>query len=239
MFLRSALFNLAFILWTLIIGISCICILPKKNGVFLAGKIWAGGTLFFLKIFCGITHEVKGRENIPSGPVIIASKHQSAWDTLVLFLLFTRPTYILKRELYLIPIVNFYMMGMGAVAINRKAGAKAIRKVMVDSVKTLQKGNSIVIFPEGTRTMPGAKPHYHSGVAGVYKHAGFAVIPVALNSGLFWPRNSFTKHPGKIIIEILPKIMPGMQAKEFMRVLEEVIEVTSARLCAEASKLKN
>ncbi len=228
--LRSALFNIVFALWTACIGIACLLLLPLKNGAFLAGKTWARGTLFFLKIICGITYEVRGLENIPLGPVIIASKHQSAWETIAFFIFFTRPVYILKRELYLVPVINFYIWAMGAVAINRKSGAKAMRKMLADSVTTLQKGNSIVIFPEGTRMVPGATPHYHSGIAGVYQRAGVSVIPVALNSGLCWPKNSFLKEPGEIIIEILPEIPPGLEQGEFMRVLEERIEGASRRL---------
>jgi 1-acyl-sn-glycerol-3-phosphate acyltransferase len=234
MMIRSSLFNIIFALWTILIGISCLLLLPLENGVFLAGKTWAKGTLFFLRIICGITHEVRGAENIPHRPIIIASKHQSAWETIAFFIFFTRPVYILKRELYLVPVINFYAWAMGAVAINRKSGAKAMRKMLTDTVKTLHKGNSIVIFPEGTRMAPGTAPHYRSGIVGIYKQAGTGVVPVALNSGLYWPKNSFLKKPGKIIVKILPEIKPGLEQSEFMRVLEEKIETASTILIAES-----
>ena len=165
-----------------------------------------------------------------SAPVIIASKHQSAWDTIVYFVLFDDPAYVLKRELLAIPIIGWYLRRTGMIAIDRKGGAGALRRMVAEARAAADAKRPIVIFPEGTRTAPGAKRAYHPGVAALYGKLGLPVVPVALNSGLFWPRRGFVKRPGRIVLEFLPPIAPGMELEVFATALNEAIETASTEL---------
>ena len=188
-----------------------------------------------LKVLVGLSYEVRGRENIPIGPALYSSKHQSAWDTGIFFLLLEDPSFVLKKELLSIPLYGWLLKKAKMVAINRDGGGLALRQLVRESQKIIEDGRQLVIFPEGTRSRPGTKLPYHPGVAAIYKKNGVSVTPVALNSGLFWGRRSFAKKPGKIIIEFLPPVVPGMERKAFIAELESRIEKASNLLFAEGS----
>lgn len=208
--------------------------MPYKYVVKAADVLWARGLIFFLKIICGISYEVRGKENIPDTPVIYASKHQSAWETITFFNIIKNPVFILKKELIFVPFIGQYIIALRSIFIDRSSGAKALKKMLRDSASAIKHGRSIVIFPEGTRTKPGAEPKYHSGVAAIYGSLNVRVVPIALNSGLFWARKSFYKKPGKVIVEFLPSIEPGLGRAEFMKRLQDSIENKTTELINES-----
>ena len=188
-----------------------------------------------LRVLVGLSYEVRGRENIPVGPALYSSKHQSAWETGIFFLLLEDASYVLKKELLSIPLYGWLLKKNKMVAIDRNAGGLALRQLVHDSLAIIENERQLVIFPEGTRSQPGSKLPYHPGIAAIYKKISVPVIPVALNSGLFWGRRSFAKKPGKIIIEFLPSMTSGMERKAFIAELESRVEKASNQLIAEAS----
>lgn len=229
--LRSATFNLLFFGWS--IGFSLLfwplLVLPPRRITWL-GRWWARGVLAFLALTVGLRHEVRGLEHRPHGSAIVASKHQSAWDTIVFFLLHERLAYVLKAELLLIPIIGWYLARVGMIAIDRRGGARALRAMIARARRAVAEGRTIVIFPEGTRTAPGARRPYQPGVAALYAQLDLPVVPVALNSGRYWRRRGFLKRPGTIILEYLPPIPPGLDRETFTTTLEARIEDAVARL---------
>ncbi|MFN3076024.1 MAG: lysophospholipid acyltransferase family protein [Alphaproteobacteria bacterium] len=178
--------------------------------------------------------EARGLENLPTGPAILASKHQSAWETFALHLLVRDPVYVLKRELFLIPLVGWLMWRTGMIGIDRSRGTAALKGMVRGAAKALAERRQIIIFPEGTRTAPGATALYHPGVALLYQNFDVPLIPVALNSGLFWGRRSFLKYPGTVLVEFLPPVPAGLSRREFLSQLRDRIEGASERLAAEA-----
>ena len=233
--LRSLAFNIAFFAWAFISAVLFIpfFIIPTTT-VQKVGTGWAVVCLWLARIFCGITYEIRGREYMQPQAVIYASKHQSAWDTIIFHALFSRLSYVLKKELLRLPFWGWYLWRMKMVAIDRTAGASSIKQLTRDGKAVLAAGRPIVIFPEGTRTAPGAAPAYHPGVIALYNNLGVPVVPVALNSGVYWGKNAFFKTPGKIIIEFLPPIPPGLPKQEFMKRLQHDIENASQKLLEEA-----
>jgi 1-acyl-sn-glycerol-3-phosphate acyltransferase len=232
--LRSLAFNLGFWSWTLamaIVGIPLLA-LPRR---FVMGhaRIWMAGTQAMLKTLVGLDYEVRGREHVPGEPAILAFKHQSAWETLVLLLVVDDPAIALKRELTLIPVFGWYTLRAGMIRIDRSSGAAALRSMVEGARAALLRGSPVVIFPEGTRVAPGAHRPYHPGVAALYLQLDRPVVPVALNSGLFWPRRRFIRRPGTIVVEILDPIPPGLERKEFIDELQARIEAASDRLRTE------
>lgn len=233
--IRSFIFNVLFFGVSSLISLMLTFTLPFPRRVLHKGiTAWMALTMWSLKIIVGLSSEVRGRENIPDGPVVLACKHQSAWETGIFFLLVDDPAYVLKKELLSIPFYGWLLRKDKMVAIDRDGGASALKQMVRDSRQAIEDGRQLVVFPEGTRSEPGAKLPYHPGVAAIYKQAGVPVVPVALNSGLFWARRSFAKKPGKIIIEFLEPLPPGMDRKTFMSELENRVEDASNRLIAEA-----
>ncbi len=233
--LRSALFIVFTWVWTFVLSILYLPLLamPRK-AMKPAVQLWLFGTLGGLRVLAGLSWELRGRENLPAGPLIIASKHQSAFETFVFHLLLNDPAYILKRELLWIPFFGWYLGKSGVIAIDRSAGTKALKAMVKGAEEAVAEGRPVVIFPEGTRAAPGAKLPYHSGVAMLYGALKVPVVPIALNSGLFWRRRGFAKKPGILTIQALEPIAPGMDRRSFMAELETRIETASDRLVAEA-----
>lgn len=232
---RSALFIVFTWVWTLALSILYLPLLALPRRAMLpAVKLWLGGMLGALRIVAGLSWELRGRENLPQGPFIVASKHQSAFETFVFHLLLGDPAYILKRELLWIPFFGWYLGKAGVIAIDRSAGTKALKAMVKGAEEAAAKGRPVIIFPEGTRAAPGAKLPYHTGVAMLYGALKVPVVPIALNSGLFWRRRGFAKRPGTLTLEALPVIEPGMDRKAFMAELENRIETATDRLVAEA-----
>ena len=225
MLIRSIIFYFLLFVWTLFLGIIClpILLLPIKNVKKLA-NLWINGILGLLNFTCNITYEIKGGENISKEAVIVASKHQSAFETLLLFKLINNAVFIHKRELFFIPIFGLYLKKSNMISINRTEGTQALRKMLNEVKQRILSGCSIIIFPEGTRKKPGESPDYKTGIAGIYKESEAEVLPVAVNSGHYWPKHTFIKRPGKIIIKFLKPIPAKLDKSEFLKKIESVIE---------------
>jgi 1-acyl-sn-glycerol-3-phosphate acyltransferase len=233
-FIRSLIFNIAFTSWALLASVLFAPLFIISSSLAMkAGRPWALGSLWLAKHICGLTYEIRGREYISYQPVIYASKHQSAWDTIIFLCLFDAPAYVLKRELLRIPGWGWYLWRMKMIAIDRSAKASSMKQMLRQAKEALQNQRPIVIYPEGTRTRPGALPNYHPGVVALYSQLNVPVIPVALNSGMYWGKDAFTKRPGKIILEFLPPIEAGGDKKNFSQQLQDVIETASNRLMKE------
>lgn len=202
----------------------------SRHAVQTAGGIWIDGTLFLLKHVTGIDYRIIGAENLPSTPAVYASKHQSAWETLFLSRYLDYPAFVLKKELLSIPLFGWFIAKAGMIAIDRKAGASALRSMARQATETLEAGRSILIFPEGTRVAPGQSHPYQPGVAALYTQLKVPVVPVALNSGLYWGRKAFIKQPGTIVVEFLPPIPPGLDRKAVLKELENRIETAATAL---------
>jgi len=236
-FLRSACFNVLFFGWTAMLALVClpILLLPRRYLLHLE-KFWTRSMAWLLAHVAGITTEIRGREQLPKGPFLVASKHQSAWETMAYVFLLRDPSFVLKREILSIPIFGLYVWKAGLVPIDRKRGVKALRRMLQSARNTVEEGRPIVIFPEGTRVAPGSHRPYHSGVVALYRHLHLPVVPVALNSGLFWRRRSFLKRPGKIVLEFLPPISAGLEKTAFLAELEARIEAATTKLLQEAAE---
>src|SRR5215468_4352728 len=231
--LRSLLFNLGFFAWTLLIVVFGVpwLLLPYRF-TYRLGAFWVRISLALLRGLVGLDHRVVGLEHRLAGPAIYAAKHQSAWDTLVFPLLLDKPAYVLKQELIRVPLFGSYLKQCGMIPVDRQGGGSALKQMLKAARAAVAQGRSILIYPEGTRTPPGERRPYHPGVAALYGDLGVPVVPVALNSGLFWGRRSFRKRPGTITIEFLPPIAPGRPRREFMQELRSRMEGASARLAA-------
>jgi 1-acyl-sn-glycerol-3-phosphate acyltransferase len=225
--LRSTLFLLWFLVVTTVLSLVFlpVLLLPRGATQWLA-RIWSRATFFGLKLFAGIDWEIRGKP--PTTPVLVAAKHMSMWDTLALWLALDAPAIVLKRELLRIPFYGWFLWKGAAIAIDRSAGASALRKMSEQAKAALADGRPVLIFPEGTRRKPGAAPDYKPGVAGLYSQLGVPCVPVALNSGVYW--DGFFKHPGTIVLEFLDPIGPGLKRADFMRQLEVRIETATAAL---------
>lgn len=235
--LRSALFNLAFFAFTAAAAILCLpaLLLPDRRRLGRLLAWWARCVLGLLRATVGITVRVTGTEHLPaSGAALIAAKHQSAFDTIVWFALLPAPAYVLKRELLFVPLYGWYARAAGMIAVDRSAGAAALRHLVKSGQEALAAGRQIVIFPEGTRTAPGTHRPYQPGIAALYARAGLPVVPVATDSGLFWGRRSFHKRPGTITVAVLPPITPGLGREAFLARLTDAIEGETDRLLASA-----
>jgi 1-acyl-sn-glycerol-3-phosphate acyltransferase len=197
-------------------------------------RSYALTSLWLLRVVCATKVEWRGFDKAPQGACIIACKHQSAWETFALFAVLRDPTYILKRELMWLPLFGWYTKKARLIAVNRSAGMAALSRMTARARTELARGRQIVIFPEGTRRPPGAAPSYKPGIAHLYGKAGVACVPVALNSGVFWPRRSLHRFPGTIVVEALDPIPPDLDKTTFLSRLQHDVEEATARLVAEA-----
>jgi len=232
----SVLFNIAFWLWSVVMVLIAlpIFLMPRMAMVRHAER-WERGIQWLLRILVGLDYRIIGAEHRRDNKVIYAVKHQSAWDTVTTHLLVDDPAIALKQELTKIPIFGPSLLHAGMIEIARGQGAKALRSLIEGARTAIARGSPVVIFPEGTRTPPGEKHPYHPGVAALYKQLQIPVVPVALNSGLFWGRRRFVKRPGTILVEFLEPIQPGLDRKAFMTELEQRIESATDRLIDQAS----
>jgi 1-acyl-sn-glycerol-3-phosphate acyltransferase len=231
LWLRSLCFNVGWFAGSLVLALvgSPILLLPRRAVVAWA-TLWIDFILWWLRLTCRLTYRVVGRENLPEGLVVIASKHQSSWEALVFTKLFPDTAIVMKRELLYIPIVGWAMARAGNIAVSRGDGAAALRGMVRQSKAAAAEGRSILIFPEGTRVAVGQEHAYHFGIFALYRQLGVPVVPVALNSGLFWGPRKFVKRPGVITVEVLPPIPPALRREAFMATLRDRIEQATTRL---------
>ncbi|MEM6463421.1 MAG: 1-acyl-sn-glycerol-3-phosphate acyltransferase [Pseudomonadota bacterium] len=226
-FLRSALFNLAFYL-NLVVQMIIFTppyFLMRRKSAWVIPKNWVRSNHWLLEKIAGTTHTLEGLENVPDGGYIIAPKHQSFWDAYALLPYLDDPFYILKRELTWIPLFGWYVIKMRMVPINRGAREKIMPLVLEKTKEQMADGRQLIIYPEGTRRPVGAPPAYRFGIARIYAELGVPVMPVAIVAGLFWPRRKFLRYPGNIRVRFLPPIEPGLTPDDFM---ERLIAVTEA-----------
>jgi 1-acyl-sn-glycerol-3-phosphate acyltransferase len=236
-FLRSVAFNVLFYLNTLLYLIVALpTFFMPYRAIIAVAKAWGRANLLLLRVVAGIDYEIRGAEKIPKGPIIVASKHQSAWETFALLPLFDNPVFILKRELQWIPIFGWLTIKGRMVPVDRGAGSAALAAMTERARLELADNRQLIIFPEGTRRPPGAEPKYKYGVAHLYAAEGVPCVPIALNSGLFWPRRSIRRLPGTVIIEVLDPIMPGLGKDEFFKRLQSELEAVTARLIEEGRR---
>ena len=224
--IKSIIFYFLLSLWTIFIGIIFIpFLLLPSSLLYRPAYIWINGIFILLKLVCGITYKIKNKSNLLNFQgKIIASKHQSTFETLLLFYLIPKAIFIHKKELFFIPIFGQYLKKFNMIAIDRSRGLEALKLSISKSKERVDRGFSLIIFPEGTRKKPGSKPNYKSGIAGIYEKLNSDVIPVALNSGLYWPNHTYVLKPGKIIIDFLPPIKKGKDKRNFLKDLQNLIE---------------
>jgi 1-acyl-sn-glycerol-3-phosphate acyltransferase len=235
--LRALAFNIAFFGVTALLGVAGLPLLLAPRGwVMHFGRFWARCVLALLKATVGLDGEIRGLDHLPRGPCIIAMKHQSAWDTLILPVVLGDPAVVVKRELLFVPFYGWYAARAGSIAIDRRGGAGALRRMVRAARREAAAGRQVVIFPEGTRTAPGHRLPYQPGVAALYQALQLPVVPAAVNSGLFWGRRSFVKRPGRIILAFLEPIAPGLPRRQLMAELESRIEAATAALERETGK---
>ena len=231
MLLLTIIFYGALALWTILMGFLSLpfLFLPSKS-ISLPAKIWIRGIFICLKYICGVTHEMRGLAHLSDEPVIIVSKHQSAFETFALYYYLKKSFFIHKKQLFYIPIFGQYLMKHNMVSIDRAGHASTMRKMITDVKKKLDSGSTIIIFPEGTRTKPGAKADYKTGFIGIYNTSKRKLQPVALNSGLFWQKGLKVIKRGHIIIEFLPQIDIGLDKNEVLNKVENTIESATNKL---------
>lgn len=232
---RSYLFNTLFyantVIMLIVIGIPAL-LLPGRATVWMA-ITWARISLWLMRVIVGTRYEVTGLDNIPAGGIIVAAKHQSFWETFALLTVFTDPVYILKRELTWIPFFGWALLKSRMIPVDRGAKGRALAQITRRAhVELGQRRRQLIIFPEGTRRPPGAEPAYKFGVAHLYAELSVPCVPVALNSGLYWPRRKAIRRPGTVRISILPPILPGMDKVSFHTELQRRIEPECNRLLA-------
>jgi 1-acyl-sn-glycerol-3-phosphate acyltransferase len=232
---RSLLFNVLFYVTTaLFVVLGSPLLFGPRRWAMAALAIHGRFELWLLKVIVGTKLEVRGREKLPHSACLVAAKHQSAWETFALIPLFRDPALLMKRELFWIPFHGWFSKKFEMIPVDRDKGPAALRRMLREAKGRIVDGREVIIFPEGTRRAPGAPPDYKTGVILLYDALGVPCVPVALNSGLFWPRRSLTRRPGTIVVEFLDPIPPGLPKAEFLRRLTEAIETASDRLVAEA-----
>ncbi|MBN9600564.1 MAG: 1-acyl-sn-glycerol-3-phosphate acyltransferase [Afipia sp.] len=231
LFLRSLLYNILFYLnlvfWVLL-GLPTY-VMPRWGIIWIAQN-WGKTSIWLMRVVCNTRVEYRGLEKIPPGPLLVASKHQSAWETFALLQFFKRPLYILKRELTWLPLFGWYLLKAGMIGVNRGAGGRVLIDMFKRARDEVRGGRQLIIFPEGTRMPVGAPPQYKSGVSQLYVSCNVACVPVALNAGMFWPRRSFLRYPGTLVVEFLDPIPPGLKRDEFTARVSAAIEGATASL---------
>ena len=200
---------------------------------------WVRGYLsmvwFGMRWICGVTFEVRGLENLPRSGALVGSKHQSMWETIAFWTILPDPAIILKQSLALIPVFGWFAMGLGNIKVDRAGGAKALRAMLQEAEQRGREGRQVVIFPEGTRVKPGERPDFKPGIAGLYKSMKVQCVPVALNSGVYLRKYCGLRKPGRIIVEFLEPIPPGMGKAPFLELLHSRINTASDALLREGA----
>jgi 1-acyl-sn-glycerol-3-phosphate acyltransferase len=233
---RSAIYAVAFYVTTALMMLLGIWLLigPRSwamEGLRLHGLVCT----WLLKVICGTRLEVRGRENIPHGGCLVVAKHQSAWDTFALIPLFRDPAIVLKAELTRIPLYGWFCVKFEHILVRRERAAAALKSMIAEAKAKSEQGREVLIFAEGTRRPPGAEPDYKPGYIALYDALDVPLVPLALNSGLYWPRKSLVRYPGTIIVEILPPVPTGEPRAEVRRKVEAAIEQAAWRLIGEAA----
>ena len=230
---RSFLFSAFFYLWSLLV---CLVLLPvifgPRKAVMWGMRVWSQVTLWGLGAICDVRVEIRGRQYLPKGPALFASKHQCMLDTITPFTVFDDACQVMKKELTRIPFYGWYSLAAGMIVVDREGHAAALRKLVSDSRERLAQQRQLLIFPEGHRMEPGEAPDYKPGVAALYRDLGLPCVPMATNSGMHWPAHGVIRRPGVIVIEFLEPIPAGLKRGTFMTELQNKIETASNALMA-------
>jgi 1-acyl-sn-glycerol-3-phosphate acyltransferase len=229
--LRSLLFAAAFYIVTALFLVLGSWLLFAPRSWAMAGlRTHAIVSVWLLEIIAGTRLDVRGHEKLPKGACLVVSKHQSAWDTFGLVPLFRDPAIVLKDELKWIPFYGWFCVKFEHILVRRDKAAKALKAMISDAQDRAATQREIVIFPEGTRQAPGAPPDYKPGYVALYEALELPCVPLALNSGLFWPRRTLIRYPGTIVVEFLDPIPPGLPRREFRQLLEARLEAATQLL---------
>ena len=236
-FLRSLIYNVLFYLLLVFwIVVALPTFLMPRWAIMAVARYWSRSSIWLLRVVCNVKVEYRGVEKIPKGPLIVASKHQSMCETFALLQFFDEPLFILKRELKWIPFFGWYLIKANMIGVDRGAGGRSLLRMARSAGEAVRRGRQLIIFPEGTRTPVGSPPRYKTGVAQVYVDCGVTCVPVALNSGLFWPRRTFMRYPGTLVVEFLDPLPPGLSRREFIMRISSVIEDATGRLVETARR---
>lgn len=236
-YLRSKSFDILAVLWTLLLSPS-LPILWSVNAsakyVRAVSQLWANGLMFLFRTVVNLKYVERGRENIPEGPCIVICNHQSLWETVALSTIFPDASFVAKIEVLQIPIVGWFLAKYPMIALDRSARPSAVRKLLAASASTISEGRKIIIFPEGTRSDANEPVKFKGGVTALYARLGVPALPVALNSGVFWPGRKLMKYDGTITVSYLPRIEPGLDSNEFRVLAERMISDEATKLLKEA-----
>ena len=236
-FIRSKLFSASLVIWMVIYILPIPFLVFGKNAdsrARVCSKFYCKGFLFLCKYILNLTFEVRGEPGVESqSPVIYAVKHQSAWETVALFFLIPNIVPILKVSLTKIPIFGWYLRRLRMIAVDRAEGRKALLQMLKDSEVAIAEKRNLLIFPEGTRQPPLYNPELKSGVYLLYRRLGLRVVPVALNSGVLWPKDADIIRAGKVTVSFLTEIKPGLGKQEFLEKLHESLSIESNKLVEE------
>ncbi|MDX2306932.1 MAG: lysophospholipid acyltransferase family protein [Hyphomicrobium sp.] len=233
--LRSILFAIAFYVVTALYLILLSWLLLAPRSWAMAGlKFHSRTVVWLLDMILGLRMEVRGQDKLPAGPALIVAKHQSAWDTIALIPLFGDVAIVMKDELKWIPLYGWFCVKFAHILVKRDRAAAALKTMVADAKARVADGREVLIFPEGTRQAPGAAPDYKPGYLALYDALGVPLVPMALNSGLFWPRRRMARYPGTVVVEFLDPVPPGEPRKAVKVKVEAAIEAATARLVAEA-----
>ncbi len=228
---RSLIFTAFLYLW---IAVAAVLFSPALLGddrfAMHVVRLWARGVRAGLALICGVKLEFRGLEHAPTGPALIAAKHQGMLDVIAPFLFLEQPCFVLKKELMILPFFGWFAWKTRMIAVNREGHAAALKKLVIDARARVADGRQILIFPEGTRTAPGAQADYKPGVAALYRDIDAPCFLLATNSGAYWPAHGFIRYPGVVVFEFLPPIPAGMKRPAFMAELEGRIEAGSRAL---------
>jgi 1-acyl-sn-glycerol-3-phosphate acyltransferase len=233
--IRSILFNVAFYLVTavMLVGSLPVFIFGSEDAGMNVVRTWARACLWLHEHVAGVRMEVRGREYMPHGAALVAAKHQSSFETIAFFPMLSNMTVVMKQSIRSLPLFGPYTVKTGMIHVDREGGAAALRHLSARAREEIAKNREIVVFPEGTRRPVDAPPDYQGGIGLLYRSLNVPVVPVALNSGLYWPRRSLLHYPGTVIIEFLPPIPAGLDTRTFLARLQDAIETASNRLAAE------
>lgn len=229
----KVLFISMFIVWTIFFVLGSPLLLLPKRVALQTCQSFGHVMIFLLRVIGGVRTEIRGLEKLPKGGYILASKHQSEWETFVIGYMINWPMFVIKKELLSVPFFGWFMRRSGLIAVDRKATGGVMRQMVKQALPLLAENKVIVIFPEGTRTKPGVRSKYKGGIAALYTQANVPVVPVAINAGVFWAKNVIHKK-GTAVLEILDIIPAGLPSEEFLSLLENKIEDASMRLYEEA-----
>ncbi|MEM9798054.1 MAG: lysophospholipid acyltransferase family protein [Pseudomonadota bacterium] len=232
-YLRSLIFNVAMYVWMPILGIVFApWAILSPEGARTACNTYARHVIRMMDVLLGLRIEVRGA--VPSGEVLVAAKHQSFADIIVIWDALSRPFFIMKALLRFAPVLGQYALRLGCIPVHRGKRTEAIKSMLAEVRSGKRAGGQLLIYPQGTRVAPGTRRPYKVGTFALYEQMQQPCVPVATNIGLFWPKRGFLRHPGLGVIEFLDPIPPGLPRAEFMAAMETAIEEGSNRLMAEA-----